>query len=273
MPKFDKGKLLVLKDNIDRYLKKLDEKEKGDVKALLNAFANTRLTIDKVLEEVKDDKSYQRFALLLKDLKNEVGQAIQASTPDMKPLAQALTNMASAIGSKKDFSDEGMVKALVRIEKLLKEQDKIKLPKDNSGKIIKAIKGLKLKTPKVEFPDSISVDNFPPQKIPQPVTNININPLRGFIKTTAATVKTTLTVLPTYGVLDDRRSIMIFNNSSSTTVYIGGSDVTSTNGLPVLAQTYSPSIDAGVRMILYGVVSSGTANVRVIEISNEATGG
>ncbi len=145
--------------------------------------------------------------------------------------------------------------------------------KDRTDEIIAAIKALKIDFPDVDFPKSIEVSNFPPQKVPQPVTNININPLRGYVHTTAATVSTTLTPLPTYGVLNNRRSIMIFNNDDSDTVYIGGSDVTASNGLPVLAQTYSPVIDAGVRMILYGVVSSGSANVRVMEVSNDAIGG
>jgi len=47
----------------------------------------------------------------------------------------------------------------------------IKMPviKDNTGEIVKAISTIRF--PQV-FPDHISVDNFPPQKIPQPVTNV-----------------------------------------------------------------------------------------------------
>lgn len=110
-----------------------------------------------------------------------------------------------------------------------------------------------------------------PQMTPQPVTNVNINGLQGFAKTTAATVDTTLTPLPTYGQLNNRRSIIIFNNSSSTTIYVGGSDVDSNNGLPVLAQTYSPAIDAGVSMIVYAVTASGNADIRVMEVSSNQT--
>lgn len=107
-----------------------------------------------------------------------------------------------------------------------------------------------------------------PRPIPLPVTNVNINGLQGFSKTTAATVTTALTPLPTYGQLFNRRSMIIFNNDSSTTVYIGGSDLTSANGLPILAQSYSPAIDAGYNLHIYGRTTSGSVDVRVMEVSN-----
>jgi len=125
--------------------------------------------------------------------------------------------------------------------------------------------------PTIEFPSSFSINNWPPQKVPQPVTNININPLRGDFKTTAVTVSTMATALPPTP-LANRRALIVYNASSSI-VYLGGSDVTTSNGLPLEASTYSPPFDAGVKMTLYGIVSSGTANVRVLEISNEAIGG
>ena len=110
-----------------------------------------------------------------------------------------------------------------------------------------------------------------PTMTTQPVTNINVNALQGFSKTTSVTVRTTLTKLPSYGVLNNRRTMIIFNNSASVTVYVGGSDVTTTNGMPILAQSYSPAIDAGVYMIIYGVTSSSTADVRVMEVSSNQT--
>ena len=110
-----------------------------------------------------------------------------------------------------------------------------------------------------------------PTMTTQPVTNINVNALQGFSKTTSVTVGTTLTKLPSYGVLNNRRTMILFNNSSTVTVYVGGSDVTTTNGMPILAQSYSPAIDAGVYMIIYGVTSSSTADVRVMEVSSNQT--
>jgi len=142
---------------------------------------------------------------------------------------------------------------------------------DSLKELNRAIKELPNKIPKPELPESISINNWPPQKVPQPVTNININPLRGDFKTTAVTVTTTPTALPTTP-LENRRALIVYNNSSST-IYLGGGSVTASNGLPLEASSYSPPFDAGVRMTLYGIVSSGTANVRVLEISNDAIGG
>ncbi|MBU2061865.1 MAG: hypothetical protein KKH44_08480 [Bacteroidetes bacterium] len=105
-----------------------------------------------------------------------------------------------------------------------------------------------------------------PQMTPQPVTNVNINPLQGFTKTTSATVGTTVATLPEYGQLFNRRSIIIYNNSANT-IFIGGSDVTIANGLPVIASTFSPSIDAGYNMKIYAVSASAGNDVRVLEIS------
>ena len=126
-------------------------------------------------------------------------------------------------------------------------------------------------SPVIEFPDAISVNNFPPFPVSSPVTHISINSLRGFVKTTAATVTTTLTTLPSYGVLDNRRSILVYNNSSNT-IYIGGSDVTSTNGMPVPASSYSPILDCGISMILYGIATAGSNDIRVLEVSDENSG-
>ena len=150
------------------------------------------------------------------------------------------------------------------------------VPADNS-ELVTLITELKtaiigMKFPEFEFPEYINVGNFPPQKIPQPVTNINLNPLRGFVKTTAATVTTSLTTLPSYGVLDNRRSVLVYNNDANATLFIGGSDVTTNNGMPVPPNSYSPILDAGIKMIVYGV-STTSINVRVMEVSNDAIGG
>lgn len=122
----------------------------------------------------------------------------------------------------------------------------------------------------VGFPSStipVEIQNW---MIPQPVTNININGLQGFSKSTAVTVTTTPKTLPGYGQLFNRRSMIIYNNSSST-IFIGGSDVTTSNGLPVPANSYSPAIDAGYSLVVYGVVATGTADVRVLEVSKDQT--
>lgn len=107
---------------------------------------------------------------------------------------------------------------------------------------------------------------------PPTVTNVNVNALNGAIKTTAATVTSTPTPLPTYGVLANRRSLVIYNNDPTATIYYGGSEVSTSNGIPIPALSYSPILDAGVSIIPYAVASTGSVNVRVMEISNSAKG-
>lgn len=110
------------------------------------------------------------------------------------------------------------------------------------------------------------------QMIPQPVTNININPLRGLVATTAITVGTTPTRLPGTSQTN-RRALVAYNNSASTTIYVGGSDVTSVNGMVVPAGTASPSFDIGPNVLVYAVCATGSADVRVMEVSSAGEGG
>lgn len=110
-----------------------------------------------------------------------------------------------------------------------------------------------------------------PQMTPQPVTNIWLNPSQGFLKTTDNTVGTTLTTLPQYGQLFNRRSVLIYNNSANT-IYIGGSDLTTGNGLPVPSSAYAPPVDAGYNLPIYAVASQNGNDVRVIEISKDKSG-
>ena len=107
-----------------------------------------------------------------------------------------------------------------------------------------------------------------PVMTPQPVTNVTLNGLQGNIKTTSATVGSTVAQLPSYGQLFNRRAIVIYNNSA-VTIYIGGSDVTTSNGMPVPANSYSPILDAGYNMVMYGIAASGSNNVRVLEVSKD----
>jgi hypothetical protein len=138
--------------------------------------------------------------------------------------------------------------------------------------LIEKIDELPRNFPEVTIPKTVSVDNFPVQKYPNPVTNMNINPLRGFAKSNAVTVPTTAVPLPGE-VLAYRRGIVIYNNDASKTLYIGGSDVTTANGMPVPPLSWSPPLDAGPKLIVYGITTATTINVRVLEVSNENTGG
>jgi hypothetical protein len=109
-----------------------------------------------------------------------------------------------------------------------------------------------------------------PVMTPQPTTHININALNGFVQTSDNTVGMTAVTLPQYGQLFNRRSLMIYNNSANT-IYIGGSTVTTSNGLPVPSGAYAPSIDAGYDLPIFGVASTNGNDIRCIEISSDKT--
>lgn len=110
-----------------------------------------------------------------------------------------------------------------------------------------------------------------PIMTPPAVTNVWLNPNQGFLKATDNTVGTTVTKLPSYGQLIDRRAVLIYNNSVNT-IYIGGSDVTVATGMPIPSGSYAPPIDAGYNLPIYGIASQVGNDVRVIEISKDQSG-
>ena len=201
-----------------------------------------------------------------------MGEAINATKPDMSGVTLALKDFQQSVTnilSEQRKTDQNIIQYLTALSKSLSE--KPKQTKDRTDEVIEALKKIKVNIPEIEFPRSVEVSNFPPQRVANPVTHISINSLRGFVKTTSATVTSTLTTLPSYGVLDDRRSIIVYNNSSNT-IYIGGSDVTDNNGMPVPTSSFSPILDCGKDMILYGIATTGSNNVRIMEVSDEASG-
>lgn len=264
--KYDKEKLLTLRENINRYLHKAEAEEKDRYKQIVLSFKNSQNTIDQVLGYLKGDRSSEELATLLMEMRKEFADAVKAVSPDMRPLIGAITDLSKQLLGKKDFTDVGIITTLNRIEKLLGEKPK-KIT-DRTDEIVNAIKEIKLETSDIAFPDSIAINNFPPTKTPQPVTNININALQGFVHTTSATIGTSITQLPEYGQLFNRRALIIYNNSLNM-IYVGGSDVTTANGMPIPANSYSSPIDAGYNLIVYGIASQNGNNVRVMEISKD----
>ncbi len=84
----------------------------------------------------------------------------------------------------------------------------------------------------------------------------------GSIVTTSVTVGVSRVRLGAPG--PGRRSVIVYNNGS-VTVYLGGSDVTTTTGLPLPAGTpYSADLASAD---LYAIAASGTADIRVMEIN------
>lgn len=156
----------------------------------------------------------------------------------------------------------------------------------NNEPLLKAIQELKEVSDKtIELPSNEGVISMlrtvseqlgalydKPTFVPPAVTNITLNALNGSFKSTTLNVTTTATALPSTN-LTNRRSLIIYNNSSNT-VYLGNSSVTisgSTQGLPVPANSYGPTLDAGSNMVLYGI-AGGTSSVTVMEMSHEASG-
>lgn len=88
------------------------------------------------------------------------------------------------------------------------------------------------------------------------------------IKTTAVTVGTSATRIDTVVEGADHNtlsSVLPYNNGSQT-VYIGGADVTTTNGAPIPAGTWGPAFsDVDTGEGIYGIVAATTAEVRVLE--------
>lgn len=86
------------------------------------------------------------------------------------------------------------------------------------------------------------------------------------VNSRAVSVATTATRLDATTDGDDSisgQAIAVYNNGAST-VYCGGSSVTTSNGLPIAAGT-AWSFDLSIADQLYGIVASGTVEVRVIE--------
>lgn len=194
------------------------------------------------------------------------------SVSNLGEISQSLSSMISELNNSIYAAMKAMKVEVPKEFKISKPVEVVNF-QDLLESIEELKKGIQLLVNKegADGPAEVTVTNFPIQKVPTPVTHMSINALNGFINTTAATVTSALTPLPTYGVLANRRSMIVYNNSSNT-IYVGGSDVTTSSGLPVPANSYSPPFDTGVRTILYGIAASGNNNVRVMEISDINSG-
>ncbi len=94
---------------------------------------------------------------------------------------------------------------------------------------------------------------------------VRIAPLTISIKSINITVGTSATALPTTSLVG-REVIAIRNNEASTkTIFIGDSDVSTTNGFPLDSSCPSITLDLDSSVTIYGVVASGTCDVRVLE--------
>ena len=85
------------------------------------------------------------------------------------------------------------------------------------------------------------------------------------IKTTAVSVSTTATELPEDPLTD--REGLIIQNLGAADLFIGGEDVTAASGIKLVAGQVFSSEQFGPRASIYGIVASGTADVRAMELS------
>lgn len=278
------GKASVNTDTIDQFrVANLEELKLENVESLAFAFEQLDPIIKSLQSSSQSDK--QTIALLSK----LIGQVTQLSNV-LKESAKKTVNFPDVqkvegsvqITNLPDNQSQ-IVQGLDRVEAVLtatlnkkaaKAETKIELAEGKmiSEKLDRLAEALNKLPGNMEFPTTVQVTNFPPQKYPMPVTSININPLRGFAKSRNVTVTSTPTPLPSE-ILAYRRGLVVYNNSSTITMYVGGSDVSATNGMPVPPNSYSPAFDAGPKMVVYGVVSTGSIDVRTLELSNENIGG
>lgn len=167
------------------------------------------------------------------------------------------------------FPDSFKISNEVKVSDFNQLIDGIEELKKGFNILIKATQESRGLDPNMPMKVEIVTDRVP-RPVTNPVTNVSLNGLGGFVKTTSVSVTSALTPLPGE-VLSSRRGVVVFNNSSQT-LEIGGSTFTFGNGMPVAAGTFSPPIDASSKLIVYGRVSSGTADIRVLETSDIATG-
>lgn len=92
----------------------------------------------------------------------------------------------------------------------------------------------------------------------------NLLPLGGLVLTTATGVGTTAGSIPATA-LANRKAIICYNNGTSP-IYLGGSGVTTVNGLPLGTADYSPSFDLGTT-VLFGIASTAGGTVISLEVS------
>lgn len=255
----NKSELAALAKTIEKTTQKIEVNASFDTSPITKALDS----VDKAVRSIKipenkvDPVDFKPVITALNDLKKSV-----ASRPDPEPV-----NLSPVVSELKSLQSS-LAKSILAI----KPQKAVEAAPLDLGPVLERLEQLELalrempQFPEIEFPTEISVSNFPVQLTPQPVTHFSINALKGVAKQTAISVSATPTALPTTA-LSDRRSIMVYNNDSDT-VYLGDASVTTSTGFPVPPSSYSPSLDMGDTMVLYAVVGTGTADVRVLEISD-----
>lgn len=272
-----KRTILLLGDLINLSLKQFSAEIRGSNEEIKQAIINMDMP-----EQTATDISpiVSSIESLQGSMNPEV--TVQPTPIDLSPVVEALAKLETQPVSMPEIDLSPLAKQLTSLEKAIKA---IKLPTPapislDLTPVMKAIQSLEKKleptpidlTPVKEATENVEVAirslRFP---VPTPVTQIDINPLRGSFKTTAVTVTSAATALPTTAQTN-RRTVIVYNNDASVSIFLGGSTVTSSTGVPVAAGSYSPPFDIGASMTLYGITAAASVNVRVLEVSNDAVG-
>lgn len=93
---------------------------------------------------------------------------------------------------------------------------------------------------------------------------VKVQSLTYSVKSSTVTVNTTALALPATA-LAGRQSVAIRLNLTTDTIFIGGSDVNITNGFPLDSSVPAITLDVDDSVTVYGIMASGTADVRVLE--------
>jgi hypothetical protein len=98
------------------------------------------------------------------------------------------------------------------------------------------------------------------------VGTFSLVPLAGSVLTTAVNIGTAsgTAAIPTT-TLSNRKAIIGYNVGTST-VYIGGTGVTTTSGIPIGTGQYTPSFDLGTA-VLYGIAGAPGGTIIALEVS------
>ena len=85
------------------------------------------------------------------------------------------------------------------------------------------------------------------------------------LRSQSITVTTSATPLPA-SPLEFRRALVVHNNSAST-IYIGASDVTISNGLPLLTSEKMSFDIQGTPGVTIYAIAAGSVNIRILELA------
>lgn len=282
-----------LKDRLDKFLEKEIKVNAAPVPPInVQPLADSVSKLEKTFKEIKtyDTVTVKNLSdikipppateIIVKNLKDLPQTVVNTEKTDLSPLVKLLEGLKSAVS---DMS--GTISRLKPVVNVPAPVVKVEAQKEVTVKGIKdttdEVIGLRADIEKLydmleekndELKLAVKENGGSKGSVSysgSTITSVSLNGLRGVPVSTAVDVQNSPTLLPAVA-LPLRRSLIIYNNSANT-VYIGGVDVTIADGLPIPASSFSPPIDAGQVMKVYGIAAT-TSEVRVLEVSSDLEG-